>query len=117
MKKGMFLVLAVLVGCSSSEVLPVVDSEGALVGTYDPAEGALQLGVDGAEVATPAGEQVPLDAGLALLAEDLVEGDELGILDADGEEIERLVIAPAHLDQELGEGDVESRYPNCRVDM
>jgi hypothetical protein len=117
MKKVMCLALAALAGCASSEVLPVVDSEGALVGTYDPAEGALELGVDGASVATPTGEQVPLEAGLALLAEDLTEGDVLGLLDASGEELEHLVVGQADLDQKLGEDDAGSRHPNCRVDL
>ncbi|MEQ1566792.1 MAG: hypothetical protein ABMA64_14215 [Myxococcota bacterium] len=100
-----------LAGCAAPAVLPVMDGNGGLAGTYDPVESLLSLDVDGAEARTSTGEQAPLDLGEGVLTHDLAPGDTVTVLDADGAVLESFVVGEPDADT----ADVDSRYAACRL--
>ncbi|MEQ1566788.1 MAG: hypothetical protein ABMA64_14195 [Myxococcota bacterium] len=111
MNKSLWLVVSLVAGCASSDLLPVVGDAGELVGTYDPASSSLVVDVDAASAELSTGETVDLDAGAAELVEPLVPGDEIVLLGVDGEAIGTFTVSDP--DVALSEEDASSRYGNC----
>ncbi|MEQ1566790.1 MAG: hypothetical protein ABMA64_14205 [Myxococcota bacterium] len=103
-----FVWFTLLAGCGASELLPLVDADGALAGTYDPAAAALAVDSDAAAAELSTGERVDLDAGAADGVRELSPGDEVALLDADGRTVEVLVVSEPD-----ASFDAESRYANC----
>ncbi|MEQ1566786.1 MAG: hypothetical protein ABMA64_14185 [Myxococcota bacterium] len=105
---------AVLLGCADGELLPVVDRDGELAGTYDPAASALSIDVDAASAALSTGETVVLDHGFAWLDQELVPGDRISVLGSDGTSIGVLWVDESSLT--LSESDSSTRFGDCGIE-
>ncbi|MEQ1567501.1 MAG: hypothetical protein ABMA64_17805 [Myxococcota bacterium] len=101
----MFLTLGAA-ACSDPELLPLLDRDGAMVGSYDPATGSVEVGLDGDAVEVPSGEQADLVDGVAALDEALAPGDAVTVLDANGAPTEALTVGGA-------ETAIDGRYGSC----
>ncbi|MEQ1507220.1 MAG: hypothetical protein ABMB14_33635, partial [Myxococcota bacterium] len=96
------LALGMVVGCQQQELLPLVDAQGDLVGSYDPSssELAVETGAASAEVV---GVQVALVDGMGVVDADLVPGDSVALLDDAGATVELVTVGDADLIDGLSE--------------
>ncbi|MEQ1566791.1 MAG: hypothetical protein ABMA64_14210 [Myxococcota bacterium] len=105
-----FIGFVLFSGCGSAELLPLIDADGALAGTYDPAGSSLSVDFDAASAELSTGEVAQLDAGAAFV-EGLSPGDQVALFDAAGEPV--AVLEVAEPDAPLSEEDASSRYAGC----
>ena len=99
-------------GCDQTEMLPLLDSDGALAGTFDPASGELSIPTGDDAVRDASGEEVALLDGGAVVDWVLAPGDVLELVATDGTS-ELLEVGDADLVDELSDEEAASRYGAC----
>ncbi|MEQ1500988.1 MAG: hypothetical protein ABMB14_02100 [Myxococcota bacterium] len=107
---GLLLALAAT-GCAQDALLPLVDADGALAGTYDPATGKLSIPSD-ADAVRAQGEEVELVDGAGVVDWVLAPGDELEVVSPDGTSETVEIGDPALIDG-MDDEDAGSRYGSC----